>query len=86
MSSPSTPTPANPQKLLALKPREVVRILEKAGFIMVRQRGSHIHMKHPDQPGRWVTIPYHRRDLARKTLASIIRQAGLTVEEFLKLR
>ena len=75
-----------PQKLPALKPREVVRILEKAGFVVVRQRGSHIQMKHPDQPERRITIPYHRRDLAPKTLASIIRQAGLTVEEFLKLR
>jgi len=76
----------NPQKLPPLKPREVVRILERVGFIVVRQRGSHIHMKHPDRPGRRVTIPYHSRDLAPKTLASIIRQAGLTVEEFLKLR
>lgn len=69
-----------------LKPQEVVRVLQRAGFVVVRQRGSHIHMKHPQEPGRRVTIPYHRRDLAPKTIASIIRQAGLTVEEFLKLR
>lgn len=78
--------PADLQKLLSVKPREVVRIMEKAGVVVVRERRSHIQLKHPDQAGRRVTIPYHRRDLAPKSLASIIRQAGLPVEEFLKLR
>lgn len=69
-------------KLPALKPKEIVRILEKAGFSFVRQKGSHrIYVK--DNIG--VTIPFHTRDLKRGTLKQIIKQAGLTAEEFLKL-
>lgn len=69
-------------KLPTLKPKEIVRILEKAGFLFVRQKGSHrIYVK--DNIG--VTIPFHSRDLKRGTLKQIIKQARLTVEEFMKL-
>ena len=69
-------------KLPALKPREVIRVLEKAGFSFIRQKGSHrIYVK--ENIG--VTIPFHNRDLKRGTLRHIIKQAGFTTEEFLKL-
>ena len=42
-------------------------------------------MKHPDKPDRRITLAMHNKDLKRKTLTSIIEQAGYRVEEFLEL-
>ena len=69
-------------KLPALKPRQVVTALEKAGFYQVRQRGSHLQLK---KGNLLVTIPMHAGDLKPGTLRSIIRQARMTVDEFLDL-
>ena len=63
--------------------RECVRALEKAGFSVIRQRGSHISLVR-DHPFAQVVVPDHR-ELDRGTLRAIIRQAGLTVDEFLEL-
>jgi predicted RNA binding protein YcfA (HicA-like mRNA interferase family) len=41
-----------------LKPQEVVAILERLGFVEVRQRGSHKQYRHPD--GRKTTVPFHK--------------------------
>jgi len=49
------------------------------------QSGSHIQLRHEDKPMFRVTVPFHRTDLTPKTLKSIIRQAGLTVDEFIQL-
>jgi len=68
-------------KLPNLTPRKVIKILEKKGFIFVRQKGSHrIYVKGSTA----VTIPYHAKDLRKGTLRSIIKQSGLSVEDFLK--
>ena len=68
-----------------LKPREVVRLLERHGFVEVRQRGSHKQFRHPD--GRQTTVPMHEgRDLAPPLLRQIARDIGLTVDEFLAVR
>ena len=67
------------------KPKEVLRVLAKAGFFIHHSSGSHYILKHPDKPHLRVTVPYHNRDLKRRTLSSIIDQAGLTVEEFVEL-
>jgi predicted RNA binding protein YcfA (HicA-like mRNA interferase family) len=56
-----------------------VQALERAGFTRVSARGSHQKLRNPD--GRVVIVPVHR-ELKRGTLASILRQAGLTAEEF----
>ena len=65
-----------------LKPREVVRLLERHGFAEVRQRGSHKQFRHAD--GRQTTVPMHEgRDIAPPLLRQIARDIGLTVEEFL---
>ncbi len=69
-------------KLPRVSGADVARTLERAGFKRVNQRGSHLKLRHPD--GRTVIVPMHR-ELARGTLRSIIRQTGVTVEEFLKL-
>jgi predicted RNA binding protein YcfA (HicA-like mRNA interferase family) len=67
-----------------LSAREVVRKLLRGGFASIHQRGSHVKLRH-HATGRTVTIPMHSRDLGRRTIASIIKQSGLSVEEFLKL-
>ena len=69
-------------KLPALKPKEVIKVLERAGFSFIRQKGSH-RMYVKKNVG--VIIPFHKNDLKKGTLRHIIKQAGLTVEEFLKL-
>jgi len=60
-----------------------VRALERGGFAVVSQRGSHRKLRHPD--GRVVIVPMHR-GLASGTLASILRQAGLSPAELEELR
>jgi predicted RNA binding protein YcfA (HicA-like mRNA interferase family) len=68
-----------------LKPREVLRALQKAGFVIHHQSGSHAQLKHPEKPQLRVTVPRHDRfDLPVGTLRNIIRQADMTVEEFLE--
>jgi predicted RNA binding protein YcfA (HicA-like mRNA interferase family) len=62
--------------------RKVIRALESVGFSYVRTKGSHAVYR--DQDGRVTVIPQHGV-VKRGTLASILRQAGLTPPEFLKL-
>ena len=72
-------------KLSNLKPREVIRALEKAGYYVHESSGSHVQLKHPSRPGR-VTVPYHERfELPKHIVKSIIRQAGLSNKEFFDL-
>jgi predicted RNA binding protein YcfA (HicA-like mRNA interferase family) len=69
--------------LRALKSSEVLSALAAAGFQPVRRRGSHIRLRHPD--GRVVTVPEHGpHDLGRGLLRKILRDAELTVEEFME--
>ncbi len=72
------------QRLPALKPRDVLRALQRAGFFVHHTSGSHYILKHPSKSNLRVSVAYHNKDLKRRTLESIIEQAGLTVEEFLK--
>jgi len=66
----------------SLRPREVLRALQKAGFYIHEQSGSHVQLKHSTKPGR-VTVPNHQGfDLPKSVVRSIVRQAGLTNEEF----
>lgn len=73
------------QHLPALKPKDVLRALKRAGFFIHHTSGSHHVLKHPDKPALRVTLPFHNRDLKRKTLISIIEQSGSSVEAFLGL-
>ena len=61
--------------------RRIVRALERAGYAEDRQRGSHIVLRHSLPPHRRVVVPDHR-EMARGTLRAILRNAGLSVEEF----
>jgi len=61
--------------------REVVKALRKIGYEQDRQRGSHIVLRQTVHPHRRITVPDHN-EVAKGTLRAIIREAGLTVEEF----
>jgi predicted RNA binding protein YcfA (HicA-like mRNA interferase family) len=68
-----------------LKPGKVCRLLERLGFVAVRQRGSHVQDRHPD--GRGTTVPLHKgRDIAPPLLRQIARDLGLTIEELISHR
>ena len=72
-------------RLPILKPREVVAVLTSLGFEEIRQRGSHKQFRHPD--GRQTTVPFHGgRDISPNLLRRIIKDIGLTVEEFIERR
>jgi len=71
-------------KIPSLKPRGVIRKFEKVGYVIDRQKGSHVILYHPSKHKR-LTIPLHVKDLPKGTLLSIMKQAGLTRQEFLKL-
>jgi predicted RNA binding protein YcfA (HicA-like mRNA interferase family) len=62
--------------------REVKRKLEAAGFAEISQKGSHVKfVKSTDEGARAAIVPHHR-EIAVGTLRSILRQAGLTPDEF----
>lgn len=72
-------------KYPVLKPREVAAILERLGFVEVRQRGSHKQYRHSD--GRTTTVPFHAgRDISPILFRQIAKDIGLTVEELLERR
>jgi predicted RNA binding protein YcfA (HicA-like mRNA interferase family) len=73
------------RRLPAVKPRELLKALGRAGFIVHHTSGSHYVLKHPEKPRLRVTAPYHNKDLKRRTLFSIIHEAGLSAEEFVEL-
>jgi predicted RNA binding protein YcfA (HicA-like mRNA interferase family) len=61
--------------------REIVKALRKIGYEQDRQRGSHIMLRQSASPHRRVTVPDHN-EVAKGTLRAIIREVGLTVDEF----
>lgn len=70
-------------RLPSLRPRQVVKALERAGFKQAGQTGSHLHLEHPD--GRDVIVPMHAKDLRRGTLMAIVKRAGYSADEFKEL-
>lgn len=59
-----------------MRSREVIKRLEAAGWVEVRQAGSHKQFRHPSRPGT-VTVPHPKADLAKGTLKSIEKQSGV---------
>jgi predicted RNA binding protein YcfA (HicA-like mRNA interferase family) len=69
-------------KLPSVSCEQLVRALKRAGFVEQRQRGSHLHLRREADKKR-VTVPMHKRHaIPPGTLRSILRDAGITVEEF----
>lgn len=71
-------------RLPSLRSRDVMAALKRAGFMVVRVRGSHYQLQNPAD-GRRVTVPHHGGDLSKATTASILAQAGIDVDDFLRL-
>ena len=66
--------------------RELVAFLKSQGFTEDRQSGSHLTLRHPDRKGM-VTVPVHTgTDLGRGLAIRVLRDAGFSVEEYLRLR
>jgi predicted RNA binding protein YcfA (HicA-like mRNA interferase family) len=55
------------------------------GFVIHHVSGSHYILKHPEKPKLRITLAYHNHDLKRRTLDSVLEQAGLSQEEFIDL-
>ena len=71
-------------KLRPVKPEKIIKALEKLGFQKVRQKGSHIVMKHPD--GRITVVPFHKgEEIGRGLLKEIINDVRINREEFLQI-
>ena len=71
-------------RLPRLTGSEMTRALQKAGFEIVRQRGSHLYIRHAD--GRATVVPVHKgEDLGSGILSKILRDAELSRQEFRKL-
>ncbi len=71
-------------RLPSLKPRDVIRALEKAGFERQRQTGSHVIMAHKEKR-RIIPVPMHSKEMERGLIISIIKQSGLTKGQFTDL-
>lgn len=71
-------------KLPVVSGPELIKALSKAGYAVDHQTGSHFVLRTNSYPHRTLTVPNHK-EVAKGTLRAIIRQAGLEVEEFLKL-
>jgi len=68
--------------LRPLPARKVIRALESLGFEVIRQKGSHVVLRHPD--GRRTVVPVHRgEDIGKGLLRKIVRDAQVDVDEFL---
>ena len=70
-------------RLPRLTGKEAVRALRTIGFEVVRTRGSHVFLRHPD--GRATTVPVHSREtLGPGLLRSILRDVEMSVDDFIK--
>ncbi len=71
-------------KLGPARADEVIRVIEKLGFKKIRQSGSHAVFHHPE--GKWTTVAIHKgKDIAKGTLQKILKDAGISYEDFKKL-
>ena len=72
-------------KLPVISGKELCKILGKVGYSVDHQTGSHIILRNEYPPHRRLTVPNHK-EIAKGTLRSILRQAGLTIEELIELK
>jgi predicted RNA binding protein YcfA (HicA-like mRNA interferase family) len=63
-------------KTQVLSSAALIRMVEEAGWVLARAKGSHHIFKHPDKPGL-VVVPHPRRMMKRGNQRSILKQAGL---------
>ena len=71
-------------RLPVLQATDLLKALKKAGFRIVRQRGSHVRLRHDD--GRVVTVPSHQgQDIGRGLLRKVLRDAELSPDDLHEL-
>lgn len=70
-------------KLPRIKPAKLIKILQKAGFYVDHISGSH-HILYKDNKSNAVSVPYHNKDLKLGTFKGILKQAGISVKDFIK--
>jgi predicted RNA binding protein YcfA (HicA-like mRNA interferase family) len=73
------------KKLPALTARDVIRALKRAGFVENRQKGSHLILIHTETKKRTVVPVHQGKTIKKPLLIAIIHDAGITVQDFLKL-
>jgi predicted RNA binding protein YcfA (HicA-like mRNA interferase family) len=69
-------------RLPAVKPRQLIRFLERNGFVLDHTSGSHFVFYHPESR-RHAVVPQHNRDLPKGTLTSLLMEAGFTREDLI---
>jgi predicted RNA binding protein YcfA (HicA-like mRNA interferase family) len=70
-------------KLPVISGQQLIRALTRFGYETVRQKGSHVRLRHPSDPQRLpVTVPLHK-EIAFGTLRRVLRDAGITLEQLL---
>jgi predicted RNA binding protein YcfA (HicA-like mRNA interferase family) len=72
-------------RLPRVKPRQVLAARQRAGFVVIRSKGSHHFLQHTEDPACRTVIAVHGSDLPEATLHDILKQAGVSREEFLRL-
>ena len=70
--------------LPSLSPKKIIKILEKAGFVIDHYRGSHAYLESKERGSR-THVAIHGEDVSRALLKTILKQAKISVEEFLEL-
>ncbi len=65
----------------SLTPKELIKVLERNGFVLKRIHGSHHYYVHTVS-GKITLVPMHNKDLAKSTLFAILKQAGIEKEDF----
>ncbi len=69
-------------KLPRVDCQDLIRVLQRAGFVEQRQRGSHLHLRR-ESDGKRVTVPVHKgRVVPIGTLRAILRDANISIDEF----
>ncbi len=71
-------------KLPVVSGKECVKAFAKIGYLPDHHTGSHMILRHKNQPHRRLTVPNHQ-EISKGTLKAIIKQAGLSAEEFFEL-
>jgi len=71
-------------RLPVVSARQAVKVFQKVGYEYSHQTGSHIILRSKEPPHRHLTIPDHK-ELGRGLLRGLIRDAGLTLEQFIEL-
>jgi len=71
-------------RLGSVRPREFIRKIQRLGFQIDHQTGSHVVLYH-SQRGRLV-VPMHSREMKRGLLMALLKQAGLTTDEYQKIK